>query len=99
MTDTQALLAIVSTVISGILGMIAFWMREAIAHQKAYITQLNSRVATLERREQERERRIEHLESENNLLTFRLRKAINELAKLNPDAAKVLGETEGMSFA
>jgi len=98
MTDTQALLAIVSTVISGILGMIAFWMREAIAHQKAYITQLNSRVATLERREQERERRIEHLESENKLLTFRLRKAINELAKLNPDVAKVLGETEGISF-
>ena len=98
MTDTQALLAIVSTVISGILGMIAFWMREAIAHQKAYITHLNSRVATLERREQEREKRIEHLESENKLLTFRLRRAISELTKLNPSAAKVLGETEGISL-
>ncbi len=98
MTDTQALLAIISTVISGMVGMIAFWMREAIAHQKAYITQLNLRVATLESREQEREKRIEHLESENKLLTFRLKRAINELTKLNPDTAKVLGETGGINF-
>ena len=93
MTDSQAVLAILSTVITGVMGMLGLWVRDTLKQQRLYIGQLNARVMTLERREQEREKRIEHLEADNKLLRFRLGKALDELAKSNPALAKALDET------
>ncbi len=93
MTDLQAILAILSTVITSIMALLGVWMREILKQQRAYIEELNERIKAGEKREAKLETRMAQLESENKLAAFRLGKALAELAKQNPDLAKALSET------
>lgn len=93
MTDLQAILAILSTVITSIMGLLGLWMREVLKQQRAYIEELNERIKAGEKREAKLETRVAQLERENNLLGFRLGKALVELGKQNPALAKALSET------
>lgn len=93
MTDIQAALAIISTALTGMVSLFGFWARAALRQQTEHITDLNKRIATLEKREEARELRIQHLEAENTMLRFRLSRALSELSKTNPALAKVLGDT------
>lgn len=93
MTDIQAVLAILSTVITGVMGMLGLWVRDTLKQQRAHITELNHRIDILEGREIEREQQVRRLIEENGMLRFRLGRALSELAKSNPELAKALGET------
>lgn len=93
MTDIQAVLTILSAVVTSIMGLLGFWIRDVLKQQRAHIAELNGRIETLEGREIERERQVRRLIEENGMLRFRLGRALSELAKSNPELAKALGET------
>jgi septal ring factor EnvC (AmiA/AmiB activator) len=93
MTDIQAILAILSTVITSIMGLLGLWMRDVLKQQRAHIEELNQRIDTLEGREREQATQLVKLVETNSMLRFRLSKALAELSKTNPTLAKALGET------